>query len=93
MSEAKKSVEDTPDRVLEFLNSMRGRYIMSQALYLAMKEINARPYERQEPSNVADMQYLYDHLFGLYSELTDPEEYRKAINSLQDTLDLPETSD
>ena len=57
---------DKEKEVVEFSNSMRGRYIIGQALYLAIESINARPRMKQEPSNVADMEFLMDNLFPIY---------------------------
>ena len=58
--------EESRATATEFFNSWRGRYIVGQALYLAVQEIESRPSEKQEPSNVADMKYLMDNLFPLF---------------------------
>ena len=49
------------------LNSVRGQYIIGQALYLAIESIEARPEHEQEPSNVADMRLLMEGLFPIYA--------------------------
>ncbi len=49
------------------MDSMRGHFIVSQALLLAIELMESRTkIEEQEPSNVADMQLLLDELFPMY---------------------------
>jgi hypothetical protein len=55
------------------LSSPRGRFIISQALVLAIESIEARPKKRQEPSNVNDMKSLLT-LFPLYKVVQQAEE-------------------
>jgi hypothetical protein len=58
-----------------FLASMRGRYIVSQALHVAIKEMSAvEPAVMREESNIADMQYLKDTIFPLYFDIDLPQE-------------------
>jgi hypothetical protein len=49
---------------LKFLNSMRGRYIMAQALSVAIKTMSAVPSPHTEVSNIADMEYVRRHVFN-----------------------------
>ena len=53
-------------KALLLRDSMRGHFIISQALLLAIESIESRPKMEQEPSNVADMQLLLDELFPMY---------------------------
>jgi hypothetical protein len=63
---------DTPrERAMQLLDSLRGHYILGQALSLAIKEIESRPMREQEPSNVADMTLLRDELFPMYKQVED----------------------
>ena len=57
---------------IEFLGSMRGQYIVSQALTLAAKLLTGNVAEGvvAEASNAADMIYLRDHLFPVYPRVT-----------------------
>ncbi len=49
------------------MDSMRGHFIVSQALLLAIESMESRTkIEEQEPSNVADMQLLLDEVFPMY---------------------------
>ncbi len=78
------------EKAINFCNSIRGKYIISQALCLAVKEINSRPQHAQEPSNVADMEYLIEQLFPLYRVVeTGREEFVKQIirKELEQNLD------
>ena len=49
----------------EFVNSFRGGYILGQALHVAIPILEAMEFP--EHSNIADMKYLRDNLFPLYS--------------------------
>jgi hypothetical protein len=68
---------------LEFLNTLRGQYIMGQALWLAIQTIEARPKIEREPSNVADMRFLMQNLFPMYRDIMvaqkELQAYRKKM--------------
>jgi hypothetical protein len=56
--------ETSQEQSLAFLASVRGRYIVSKALYHALKVLEAvQPEILQEKSDMADMQYLREMLF------------------------------
>ena len=72
------------ERAKSLLDSIRGHFIVSQALFLAIKSIEKRPFRHQEPSNVEDMQLLLDEIFPLYKELNEvsplyAEEYAEEM--------------
>ena len=69
---------------IEFFNSIRGQYIISQALYLAIESIKARTILKQEPSNMADMQFLLDNLFPIFKSVAEAEKKLKIWNDLED---------
>lgn len=48
---------------VQFLNSMRGQYIMAQALAVAVKELSKVPSPHTEISNIEDMKYLRRTLY------------------------------
>jgi len=48
---------------IEFTASLRGQLIMAQALDIAIEVLKSVDKERQEVSNISDMQYLRDNLF------------------------------
>lgn len=83
-----KSQEALTDRekAINLLQSMRGQYIISQALCLAIKTINSRPRELQEPSNVLDMEFLVQNLFPIYRAVESAEEkfYQQKTDTLKD---------
>jgi hypothetical protein len=57
---------------IEFLQSMRGRLIMAQALHYGIHALKAvEPEVMQEKSNISDMEYLRDTLFDFPAELFD----------------------
>ena len=66
----KYNAENAQGKALEFLFSMRGRYIVSQALYHALKVLgDVQPEVMQEKSNMDDMRYLRETLFD-FSDFT-----------------------
>jgi hypothetical protein len=52
------------DHAVKFLGSMRGRLIMSQALYYAIKQLDSVEGVQKEVSNIDDMKFLRDELFN-----------------------------
>tara|TARA_Y100000296_G_C5019958_1_gene179353 strand:- start:51 stop:290 length:240 start_codon:yes stop_codon:yes gene_type:complete len=52
-----------------FINSNRGHYILAQALFIAMNELNKVEGVMKEVSNIADMQYLLDNYFDMYQQI------------------------
>lgn len=47
-----------------FLTSIRGQYIMAQALTLAINHLSKVEIPYREVSNISDMQFLRDELFS-----------------------------
>lgn len=54
----------------QLLNSMRGRYILSQALFYAIRELKKIKGVHRENSNIADMELLRENFFNIYFELS-----------------------
>lgn len=61
-------------------NSLRGQYLISQALCLAVKVLRKRPKHLQEPSNMADMEMLIEHVFPIYKVVEQAREAKKHEN-------------
>jgi len=49
----------------DLVNSLRGNYIVSQALALAIQSLKAVPKPRQEVSNIQDMEMLREAKFSM----------------------------
>jgi hypothetical protein len=65
---------------IEFAGSLRGQYIVSKALAEAIEVMEQRQGIDREPSDLADMGYLYKNLFNLaVSRSTDSEGLRRFI--------------
>ena len=63
------------DKAIEFAESLRGNYILGQALFYAIKELEKVPSPYREVSNISDMKYLRDELYNFPDELyTVPSE-------------------
>jgi len=57
-------------KAFDFLGTMRGRYIVSQALYYGIKSLSSvQPDAMQEKSNIADMKFLKTHLFDFPDDI------------------------
>ena len=52
-----------------FINSNRGHYILAQALWIAIKELDKIPGAMKEVSNIKDMEFLLSEYFGMYSQV------------------------
>ena len=57
------------DKAIEFAESLRGNYILGQALFYAIKELEKVPSPYREVSNISDMKYIRDHLYSFPEEL------------------------
>ena len=67
----KKEKNQLKDAAIEFMQTMRGQFILGQALYIAMAELEKAKYP--ELGNIADMKFFMDNLFPLYAQLNAPE--------------------
>jgi len=61
------------DKAVEFLGSIRGRYIMAQALHYAIEALDSVEGVHKEISNLDDMRYLRDELFNLPIEIAQKQ--------------------
>ena len=52
------------EQAFALLDSMRGRYIVSQALHYGIQELESIPVPYQETSNLMDMTLLREELFN-----------------------------
>ena len=52
-----------------FINSNRGHYILAQALWIAIKELNKVEGAMKEYSNIKDMEFLLNEYFSGYNEV------------------------
>lgn len=64
----------------EFLNSVRGRYIMAQALNVAIRTMSDVPDPHKEQSNINDMEFLRDYIFNF--PITSNEDMREIFEKL-----------
>jgi hypothetical protein len=65
MTEKKTDTTDTMRALaLALLNSLRGRYIVSQALFYGIQELENISAPYQETSSIDDMKLLRDELFN-----------------------------
>ena len=65
---------------IQFAGSLRGQYIVSKALAEAIEVLKQLKGIEAAPSDLADMEYLYENLFNLaVSRSTDSEGLRRFI--------------
>lgn len=62
---------DERKEALKFLGSLRGQYIMGQALYVAAETLKKVDEPFTELSNIADMEYLMEHVFPMFKQLKE----------------------
>ena len=71
--------EENNENALRFLSSFRGRYIIGQALFYAIKELKSvEPEAHQEKSNISDMEYLRDELFNFPDEMYSSQSVKES---------------
>ena len=60
-------------KAIEFASSVRGQYIISQALCLAIEKMKDEkiPMNMRESSNISDMEYLRDEIFPIYKAVLE----------------------
>jgi len=73
----KLSEEEKRKIALSLLNSPRGHFIISQALYVAVETLKKVKPPHREESNIEDMEILMETLFPLYKYVKEAE--RKVI--------------
>jgi hypothetical protein len=74
------------EKAIEFVNSDRGRYIVSQALSIAIRQMKQVKPPHREPSNISDMEYLHKNLFPIYQpeimEMT-PAKFKRLMRVMK----------
>jgi hypothetical protein len=76
---------------LGLMSSMRGKYIMSQALHYGIKSLKAvRPVEMQERSNIEDMEMLTE-LFDI--PIMEPREVQTMLKKYIAEKDKPKAEE
>lgn len=56
------------NEAVEFLNTIRGKFLISKALYLAIQNLES---ESAHQKDIIDMKYLIDNLFPLYKKVVE----------------------
>jgi hypothetical protein len=59
------------------LNSIRGQYLLSQALCIAVKVLRKQPKQFREVSNIADMELLIEQVYPIYRAIEQTKELKK----------------
>ena len=63
----------------KFASSIRGQYIVSQALAIAIDQLEEVDPPMQEKSNIADMKFLRNYLFHLHLPARELEEITEVV--------------
>ncbi len=57
---------DDKDTAVALVGTARGHYILSEALTIAIEQMETEQPPHREPSNIADMKLLRDELFPIF---------------------------
>ena len=76
------------EEAMALLDSLRGQYIIAQALHYGIQELEKIPVPYQETSNLNDMKVLRDGLFSFPVEIFDNSKAIEIANQ-----ELPQYSD
>ena len=93
MANAPEDRRREAEKAAEFMGSMRGRFILSQALHYAIGVLNAVPEPYREVSNIQDMVFLRDNLFYLFDatlEAAAAQEAAKKAGIARKKASVPE---
>lgn len=71
----------------KFASSIRGQYIVSQALAIAIDQLEEVDPPMQEKSNIADMKFLRNYLYHLYVEPMYSKEEAQKMWEIRSWLD------
>jgi hypothetical protein len=72
---------DSQDEAIKFLGSMRGQYIMGQALQIAIESLESvEPEVRREYSNIQDMKFIRDELFPMGFAIAEATKKAEIFN-------------
>ena len=63
----------------EFVSTLRGQYIISQALAIAIDRLEEVDPPMREESNISDMKFLRNYLFHLHLPAKELEEITEAV--------------
>ena len=66
-----ETIEPVDTKAVEFLQSIRGQFIMAQALHTAITTLEKETYP--ETSNIEDMKYIKEHIFNFPVEIVDAQ--------------------
>ena len=81
------------EEAVELSMSIRGQYIISQALTKAIEVMEKEPETKREVSNIADMKFLLHNLFPLFYVTQKAEkEFRKKKGG-GEHVSRPDSSD
>jgi len=73
-------MSDKKAEALQFALSLRGRYIISQALWYAIRELKKVKPPLREESNIKDMEYLMNNYFNLFKLAKEAEKHAEKAS-------------
>ena len=79
--------DNNEEKALSFLGTMRGQFIMGQALQIAIETMESvEPEFLRETSNIEDMKFLRDNLFNVGAALYQARETFGDWGKTQDEM-------
>ncbi len=74
-----KGMAETKDmEAVEFLNTLRGKFLISKALYLAIQNLESEPACQKD---IMDMKYLIDNLFPFYKKIVESSAVDRKVGN------------
>jgi hypothetical protein len=79
--------DDLPEAAAVFASSLRGQYIIGQALAVAIETMEKVPAPFTEVSNIGDMQFLLEHLYPLgFASMSTRQDYTQTLPGIEDSV-------
>ena len=75
-----KTISKDAEAARQLATSIRGAYLLSQALYYGIQAMERESGPMRESSNIADMKELREHVFTMFA---DPAETKRALVDVQ----------
>lgn len=60
-------------------DSLRGQYLISRALCIAVKVLKKQPKHLKEDSTIADMEFLIENIYPIHTVIEKTQELQKDV--------------
>lgn len=70
-------------RAFEFVNSLRGHYLMGRAIYTLLEQLESVEQPYKEVSDIQDLKYIKDLLFDLFEDRVFAEMNENEVSKVR----------